>query len=381
MKKRWIYLLSSLLLLSCLETKKEKEEAVSGESVGIPVFDISSNISNSVPDTFTWNSIAKYVQFIPLNSEVLLNTSLDPIYTGTNLNVIVDNKADRINVFDSSGKCKSSFKHVGQGPGEYIYLTFVRFNEADSTLFVFDNGNSKIITYSLEGKCLEERLLNSRDWGNIHFVDKEGVMYTRGTNDGYALISALNENLEVDKKLFLFDSIATPRKRTATTLTCARSETRDAYILNRAWEDTVFVIENKMAVPFCVLNKSSHALPEKEVENFLKLPPENDYFIYTGINLFSSYLHYRYLFQGNFYSEIWDIESQTKIVSRSRKLNDSNEEDGCKYVFDSGKTLRLIPYAYEKKRLIFFIPAEKCMSEFKGMKEDDNPVLMIMDLK
>ena len=122
-------------------------------------------------------------------------------------------------------------------------------------------------------------------------------------------------------------------------------------------------------------------MPEKEVENFLKLPPENDYFIYTGINLFSSYLHYRYLFQGNFYSEIWDIESQTKIVSRSRKLNDSNEEDGCKYVFDSGKTLRLIPYAYEKKRLIFFIPAEKCMSEFKGMKEDDNPVLMIMDLK
>lgn len=379
-----ICLFFTIVLSACVKTNKTNEEIiVPEESAAIPVLDISSNLSSSVPDTFTWNSIAERVQFIPLSSGVLLSTSLKPVYIGDNLNIIVDHQVNRISIFDSSGKYKSSFRHVGKGPGEHVYLNFVNFNEADSTIFVFDTGSYKIMTYSLEGKCLDEKFLENKSFSNIRLVDKDGMVYTRGTVDGDALVFVLNENFEVDKELFLFDANATSKKKAATTLACARSETRDAYIVNRAWEDTVFVIENKEAVPFCVLNKSSHALPENEVENILKLPLENDYFTYTSIDCFSSYLLFRYLWKGQFFVELWDNIGQNKIAN-STLVQPNQYSDligGFNYVFESGKKIRVLPNYVTKNRLVFFLSAEECMSEFEGMKEDDNPVLMVMDLK
>ncbi|WP_288206650.1 6-bladed beta-propeller [uncultured Parabacteroides sp.] len=379
MKNKWIYLLSSLFLLSCLETRKEK--VVSAESVSIPIFDINSNISNSVPDTFTWNSIAKHVQLIPLSSSILLGASPQLVYLSDEFILIKDNQLGRLYSFDSTGKLKYSFRHEGNGPGEYVNLSFTRFNKNDSTIIVLDSGN-KVLLYSLEGKCINEIIIKDKNWSHLCLLDEDGVLYTKNTT-GNALVSVLDKEYNISKNYFAFDSSATRRQKINLNFTSNKSNTIDAYLLNKAREDTVYTIDKSGVNPLCVLKKGDHILSEENVEQIMRMPFENDYITYTSIDAFSDYLLFRYLWRGKFIVELWNNTKQDKIANSTliQPNQYSGLEGGFNYVFDSGNKIRLLPGYVTKKRLAFFLPSEKCASELKNLKEDDNPVLMIMDLK
>lgn len=380
MKQLFVVYLILFISYSCVN--KQENSIIEKGNIEIPVCDVDKYLTVSVLDTFRWNDIATRTHLLPLHSTAPLG-SAQVFYVGDNLILIRDAQTQSIYSFDTRGDLKFMFSHVGNGPGEYQYLSFVHFNECDSSLFVFDNGNLKTLTYTLSGTCLHENSVKDKLWGNISFVDENEGLYTKNTSQGVALVSILNDNLEIRENFLYFDSITTERRKTCVSLLSNKSSTFDLYLLNRASDDTVYTVRQKDVVPFCVLKKGTHALPEESSDNFLKLPAENDYFTYTTIDAFSSYILYRYFWQGKFRVELWNKMSEKKIANAELIKYDiySGLEGGFNYVFNSGKSIRLLPNYVAKKRLVFLIPAEKCVGEIKGVKEDDNPILMIMNLK
>lgn len=184
MKNQVIFILF-MLLLACTSNPHKETVMEEEKTTSLPVLDIAGNLSASELDTFTWNSIAQSVRLIPLSSKRLLGRAPNICYISDDLIVIKEDQVQSVSIYDSAGKLKSFFHHVGRGPGEYVYLSDVRFNSQDSTLTVFDN-NGKLLKYSLGGKCLDEKILKDRKWRNIAYVDSEGIVYTKngpGTNN------------------------------------------------------------------------------------------------------------------------------------------------------------------------------------------------------
>lgn len=372
-----------ILFFNSCTTQQKQEKSTNEETSEIPVLEVSSNLSVSLPDTFTWNNVAKSTRLIPLSSKTLLGTSLSIVDINSDMIVVADNQRNRITYFDMDGNLISSFQHVGQGPGEYKYLSFVHFNEEDSTIFVYDNGNMKVLLYSLSGKCLKELSVKDRNWGQISRIDKDGRIYMRNSSEANSFVSILDRDWEVQQEFFPFDSLMTERQINCIKIMSNRSNTNDLSLLNQPSSDTVFSITKEGALPVCIVKKGIHALTLAECENFLKLPDNNNYLTYTSIDIFPPYLLFRYRWQGKFTVDLWDMEKQKKIGVADLVQPDmfTGLIGGFNYTTESGKQICLLPDYITKERLAFLIPAEKCVGEIVGVKEDDNPVLMIMELK
>ena len=375
-----ILLLTSVLFLTGCVSQKEKETTeVVQEEKRIPVLDIEGQISASVPDTFTWNSIASRVHIIPLSNRVLLTEHLSIRHISKDLDLILitDDKMDRVVCFDGKGKVKNTFRNIGQGPGEYKYLTNVWFNQLDSTIQVFDNNNRKWLSYTMNGKFLTSKMVNDKPISHIRYIDKNGKMYVRGTSDANYLIHVITPDWEVEKSYIPFDSTYTVRQITALMINMARSNNKDRFIDNLPFNDTIFVINEEGRNPSCILKKGSHALPEKECENFLRLPKGHNYFLSTNIDIFSHYLLYSYVWKDKLIKELWDLDSKQKIALQ-REEGDSK---GINFVFPSGNMIRTIPEYITNNQLGFLLPADQCVGEVEGVKEDDNQVLLVLDLR
>lgn len=377
MKNQVVFMLL-MLLLACTNKPHEKVLMEEGKITSLPVLDIAGNLSASELDTFTWNNIAKTVRMIPLSSKRLLGRAPEINYISDELIIIEEAQSQSVSSYDSKGHLKSYFSHVGQGPGEYVYLTYVKFDEQDSTVMVFDN-NGKLLKYSLDGKCLDEKILKDRQWGNIAYIDPEGIVYTKNASGANSLISILDREWNVEKNCIMFDSTATDRYKAGFTLMCNRTFTQDKYVITHPLGDTLYTVSKSGVEPLLILQKENHVLTSEVLnEGIMKLPKDNDFITYTLLDLFSSYLTYRYYWHGNFSLQLWNMETGKMIG----KLNmDQNYQHGFNYVFDSGYRVRIVPNYVTDKYLAFFIPAEDCVEEIEGIKEDDNPILMIIELK
>lgn len=372
-----------MCLFCCTDKKQQESTTTEVEEKGIPVLDIAGKVSSSIPDTFTWNSIAKSVSLVPLSNKHLLSASLSINFLSPDLdvNLISDDRMGRVCYFGADGNLKSSFKKKGNGPGEYIYLTAVLFNQKDSTILVYDGHSGKLITYSNDGKFIHEKTI--KDGMAIRSIDEYGFIYARSTSES-SLMSVLNPEWEEIAQMVPCDSTETPREKAAHNICSTRSNTKDRCVVNRFYNDTVFVMGKDSLQPICILNKGSHALPIKEEVNILRLPKSNDYFTYTGIDVFSHYLKYSYIFQGMEQIELWDLETENKVAFSVRNIFDPVEKEkpvGVNFIFDSGTKIRIMPIYVTHSRLAFLLPAEDCVGEIEGVKEDDNPVLLVMDLK
>ncbi len=85
-----------------------------------------------------------------------------------------------LHVFDETGKNISSISKKGNGTGEYIYITEVGFNLADTTIKLYDNGNKKIIHYDIHGKLLDEISVKNKETGNLALLSYDEIIGHRG---------------------------------------------------------------------------------------------------------------------------------------------------------------------------------------------------------
>ena len=60
---------------------------------------------------------------------------------------------------------------------------------------------------------------------------------------------------------------------------------------------------------------------------------------------------------------------------------EEGDSKGINFVFPSGNMIRTIPEYITNNQLGFLLPADQCVGEVEGVKEDDNQVLLVLDLR
>ncbi|MBQ8530421.1 MAG: 6-bladed beta-propeller [Parabacteroides sp.] len=169
------YLLLSLVcfIIGCTQ-KTVTVEVIEKNSELVSTFNIAENLSASVLDTFTWNSIAKSTHLVPLSSKSILGRAPKIEFLNENLILVSESQTQSINCYDKNGELKVLIQKVGQGPGEYKYLSSVHYSKLDSTIWIYDSGNKKILTYKLNGEFVQEKNVKDIIGRTISMIDEDG---------------------------------------------------------------------------------------------------------------------------------------------------------------------------------------------------------------
>ena len=366
------------LLSSCSgnNQKRETSNFIIEDTVKcLPVFDISKRVSrNELP--FHWNDISSNVKLIQLETvnESLLSESIYLVYEDENLIIIADGRTQTIFIFDSNGKFKSKIRKVGNGPGDYVYLTYVTFDADNSTILVFDNGNQKIISYDLKGTHMGSKSTKDKIYGNVLLMEK-GKIITMNTRGEYQ-ISLFDAAFNILKEYLPFDPNFTDREKSITLLSCGRGRTKEYIVLNNIFCDTIYSFSAISHSPIAIWDKGRKELPKKDLGDFLNLlRQENSYIVPRGIDRFSHFLLIRYIHQGLYITTLWDFHNNKVIAEYKNDLNGGGRA-GFPYKLESGENINILPAILTEKKLAFFIPA----ADLPQIEDDDNPMLMIMEI-
>ena len=80
-----VRILIGLLIVLSFSMCTSQKQRVEGE---LPVLDVAYGYKAALPDTFTWNSIAKNVRMIPLKTEKLMGRNPVVKYFSENLIIV-----------------------------------------------------------------------------------------------------------------------------------------------------------------------------------------------------------------------------------------------------------------------------------------------------
>jgi hypothetical protein len=99
------------------------------------------------------DSLIKSVDFIKLETtENNFIGDVSQLLFTDSLLIVVDNRhANAIYVFDMTGKFKCTAGRKGNGPGEYVEISYACLNPQKNRIVVLDRAQQRIIHYSLTG--------------------------------------------------------------------------------------------------------------------------------------------------------------------------------------------------------------------------------------
>ena len=346
----------------------------------LPVLDMEAAIVKQVPDTFTWNGIAKRITYVPISTPAdKLFGSAQPVYVDNTMYCAVDHKTGTVFRTDKKGKVISSFSRKGHGPGEYNMLTYVHVNQTDSTIEVFDQRGGRHIVYDLDGNLIREIFLKEKGLDTPILIS-DNYIVARGQNNTTHKLYIADKDFNIRKSLFPMDTTLTEMQRLNLTWQLNYCRNRDFAVINFANEDTVFTVTESGAQPLCIFKKGVYNIPEEELKN----PTEasgfgSDYIRTMWLSSIPGYYLISYVRKDNFWDEIWR-KSDNQIVSR---FSNEDGEFGFPLRLPSGKKIRInARNLYIKGNLV--VTSIDAIVAVEGkipdVDEDDNPVLVVMEI-
>ena len=351
----------------------------------IPILDFASAINKEVPDTFTWNSVAKKITYIPLSSSHLMDGHPTIDYLGDDMCIISEGKEQCIHRIDFKGNFLSSFRHIGNGPGEYACLSSVVYHPKDSTIRIFDNGSHKYIIYNKEGKLFRE--INLVDSELNYLLHAEGDTYfcSGSFSKGKSEIIVSDTALQVKSSILPFNPTADYVTRGGIMLTTSVEECGpELCLFNHVYSDSVFLLTPDGLKPELILRKGKYAPSLDDVKQFMKWNKNDSFIKRISIKAFPGYYLIQYSYKDKAFGEIWSQETH-QIVSRAilTRPDMFSSLKGIPYRFPSGAVIKLLPACINGNRMAFFIPADEAKGEIPDVEisEDDNPIIMILELE
>lgn len=346
----------------------------------LPVLDMEAAIGKQVPDTFTWNGIAKRITYVPISTPAdKLFGSAQPVYVDNTMYCAVDHKTGTVFRTDKKGKVISSFSRKGHGPGEYNMLTYVHVNQTDSTIEVFDQRGGRHIVYDLDGNLIREIFLKEKGLDTPILIS-DNYIVARGQNNTTHKLYIADKDFNIRKSLFPMDTTLTEMQRLNLTWQLNYCRNRDFAVINFANEDIVFTVTESGAQPLCIFKKGVYNIPEEELKN----PTEasgfgSDYIRTMWLSSIPGYYLISYVRKDNFWDEIWR-KSDNQIVSR---FSNEDGEFGFPLRLPSGKKIRInARNLYIKGNLV--VTSIDAIVAVEGkipdVDEDDNPVLVVMEI-
>ena len=125
---------------------------------------------------FYLQEIAK-VEYIPFetNDNALMGLSRKVFYMSDEYIIVANTVEGDVFVYDGKGKWKYSFNHKGQGPGEYVSLNSIDFDEKEKEIFVCEwySSNPKILVFAENGAFKRTLPCPPNFWPNLYNFDDE----------------------------------------------------------------------------------------------------------------------------------------------------------------------------------------------------------------
>ena len=371
MKKTNIFfgLLIALLFSMCTSSKQKVGE-------GLPVLNVADALDAALPDTFTWNSIAKNVRMIPLKTDGLIGNSPRVKYFSEDVIIVADYHSG-VFVFDGEGQGIASFDHRGMGPKQYLYVTSVNYNKQDSLILLYDGGLDKLFRFDLEGNFVDVRPANTG--GVVLNIDSDGNMFSTN-REGDSFVKVWDSNLRLLGEYLPFDTLYTDTQKVNHLLMSAKETGSATLRVLPVCNDTVYTITKEGANPFCIVNRGSYKCSPEDLNNMMDVKSSSDHLCAEKIYSFSSY--FCYITQVQHVTQLWNMDTGELVAwNKAERVGDTfTWISGFRYVFPSGNEFREMCFDYvNQNQGVFIRQADECLDDVPGLTADDNPVLIVLE--
>lgn len=394
------------LVVACKEGRKSAATA-DVDDVGISAaVDINGLVTVDVAAEYPTQEIFLQsiadVEYIPLaiSPEVLLSSSDRVFFVSDRYIMVSSIKTDRIYIFDRAGKIVLHFSRQGRGPGEYFALGDVVFDEEAQEFFVFDRYllTTKILVYSFDGKHKRTLTLPYKcvidiynfDANTMLAYDISGVAYDEDTYNTtpYYLISktdgSITETLPIDL-LVRYGNVVVTRTPgedgityfSSTTISISNNRLggKDLTLADMS-SDTVYrFTRERVLTPAFVRTPSVHASEPRTVWSAELVTDKS--IVFSIVPLIFK--------EGKIDSRLLQYDNNTGRVSDVTFIDGNWPSRSWGSAFESGVSPNVSATMLNPLRLV----EAREKGELSGslaeiaadMKEDDNPVVMIVKFK
>lgn len=381
MRVGWYMILLLSLVISCVKPRNDKIDLVSidlfaGEQKEMRLEDIADSVSFIRLETNDSCLIKESTRLYVTSSYILKINPLEGAY-----------------LFDrETGKFLREIGKCGQGPDEYLMIPFNSLDENDNVLYA-DKTLSYWIGYDLHtGKKVCEVKRPSLD--KYHALTyKDGIPRFFRIDSAHYIAYVNNMLGQEPLRLVVFDKngnvIKTyPNDRSLeekiigpylfTGTYYFRDE--ELYFFEDNF-DTIYKIKENL-IPYAVFNRGGDIVSYKERLMFYQYP---DILFVDCVFETDKFILFNYVFKRKAGVGYYDKKNEKTYLKKLDISKGSTYFQGFRY-----KGLNLYPrYLNLKQELCGFIYAQDLLSEeilklnptFRGIKEDDNPVIFIIHLK
>ncbi|MFA5817397.1 MAG: 6-bladed beta-propeller [Bacteroidales bacterium] len=388
------------ILLSACAGKQTKQETAG-------VIDLSGIWDK--PEEILLSSIATDIEYIPLETspECLLGEPQNLKVTVLDKYIVVNSKGLRL--FDKKGKYLRTIGRIGKGPQEYSSSEMFVIDEKNGRVDILDTSRDRLVSYRITGEFIRDiRVAEHAAKITRDESGRIGVMYLPWDQDvkDTARFEWISEEGNLIKSIPLY--VGRPKDGGDTWLIGAKLYWNQNTLVFAEWPfDTLYYLADDHAwKPLWIPKIGSNKMPREVGLNLDRWEAERNDFTSVMINSESS----RYLFFDGEKKEKFGIVIYDKMTSAGRWMPGVITEDSLNMEtlindLDGGIPVRstmltgaqgdyyvslLSPFeliakfkAHPKSDLPLARPElrEKLFKLVDRLKDDDNPIVMIVKLK
>lgn len=391
------FIFSASLLLAACGGKKSGEEALS-ETVFDPGYPVTISFVKGIEteQEVLLSEIAEKVKIVPLETkpECLVAKVSQGMIQMVDHNLFIP-CSEGLLQFADDGKFVRSVVKRGQGPGEYSIIRFIAANDRLKQIYIMDNG--RILTYTVDGNyageskmpfCWQFTLLGDSTYVGYFYnntgqkkdrlvlVNRQGeTLKTFPQYDQFTIANGLNYYLwgRYDRYVYSFKEEA-----------CCKEY----------YNDTVFTVTSEQLQPRYILDLGKYKIPkERRFEilegNWQAYSEPAQAYLRPDFHETSQWVFLPYT--------SWDVtnkDESPRLALYDKKKRTCYKVKNNRIKNDMQGSLPFYPetrmaddvllYYLEASEVLELAEEDPSILEYeqlKNLKEDDNPVLMIVTLK
>jgi hypothetical protein len=342
--------------------------------------DLASNLSNEKVKAIS--SIAESITYIPLETmnACLLSNELQ-VYCGDYI-FIGDQKTQLFFRFDLNGKLLNQIGKRGGGPGEYSGAMFFHVDEAEKSVYVVSVSDNSLYKYTYDGQFMKKILIEESSWTIA--IQNDHIYYY---NNYYNRIKKNKNRFE----LYKADKNGKVINKTPTSV---KSEKDDMLLFDLPFfyyfksvvyykntvHDFVYKINDKgnMVPHYEIVYKDKNKHEENDFKNLTKYGEK------VGIrNIFENddFLLVTYVYKNEF--NYLFVDKQTWSLSN---VTNNKTKPGFEDDLRNGPAFTPVPNnGSEQNILVSIVYSDRFLALKNGLdkeiNEDDNPIIVIANLK
>lgn len=383
-------LVTSGMTYSSCQSEQEKPQS--------PVIVLDMELLLSNQQEMKLSDIAESIKYVRLetNPDVLCQVLQ---YLVRDNRIYVRNRNGTVFLFDGEGKFVRQIGRKGQGPGEYLGVQFIDASpQGDFVYFYYTRGNIAYI-YSSDGEMINDFEIKYPTWRFAALSPDRHIMispYGAFSPDSLPFLFYLADgkgqivNQFPSKKVIMLGAgdfsigkfMVTPR----------------SVIGYHPFNDTVFSFDPEGNIsPKYVFNYGNKRLPDEEIDDMMKLYENREQYIHsTSLYETSDRLFIRAFHQKKPLIGFWQQKDNSLVAILSddgKLLNDLDggpdfwpaTSDGDKTVYRLVQALDLVESwnkgDYQEKEFKQADDRKEFVRMIQELKEGDNPVIMVVELK